>query len=146
MIRENNNLNINFGAVVVRKPTKGGPLWLLVREKGKKWKIPKSIVRKRESSVRAVLRTMGEQCGISCEVLEEVGRKEDYLDINGKKTPRTIIYYLVLAKNKGEILGFGESSWFNYEQALKKIGSAKERAIFKQAKTELKKRVSRQKK
>lgn len=134
------------GAVVFRKMPDGRVVWLLVEEESGKWEMPKAIVRKGESSVRAVLRVMGEQGGIICRVLEEAGRLEDRVEINGRKASRKMIYYLVLARNSGEILGFSKSSWLSFSQALKRLSWEKERMILKQAKLEFDKWLSRQRK
>jgi len=142
----NNNLMLVGGAVVFKRANNGRVDWFLVEENSKGWEIPKAVVRKGESSVRAVLRTMGEQAGMSCRVLEEVGRIEDNLEVNGKKTPRRIIYYLVLGRTGGEALGFDSSAWLNLNSALKRVSWEKEKMILKKAKLEFEKWLSRQKK
>ncbi|BCX14423.1 MAG: hypothetical protein KatS3mg088_106 [Patescibacteria group bacterium] len=134
------------GAVVFRRAKNGRVDWFLVQEDEKGWEIPKAIVRKGESSVRAVLRAMGEQGGMSCRVLDEVGRIEDDVEINGKKTQRKIIYYLVLGRTGGEVLGFDNSAWIDFSSALRRVSWEKEKMILKQAKVEFEKWLARQKK
>lgn len=134
------------GAVVFKRAHGGHAEWLLVDEEEKGWEIIKAVVRKDESSVRAVLRVMGEQGGMSCRVLEEVGRIEDTLEVNGKKTNRKIIYYLVLSKGGDELMGFGKSAWLDFGLALKRVSWEKEKVILKQARLEFEKWLSRQKK
>lgn len=141
------NNTMLIGAAVVFKRAKNGRVsWFLVQEGEKGWEIPKAIIRKGESSVRAVLRTMGEQGGMSCRVLEEAGRIEDSTEINGKKTPRKIIYYLVLGRTGGEVLGFDKSAWLDFSTALRRVPWEKEKMILKQAKLEFDKWLARQKK
>lgn len=126
------------GAAVFRKAKNGRVSWFLVREaQDKKWELPKAIVRKGESSVRTVLRVMGEQGGMNCKIIEEAGRIEDNIEVNGKKTPRRIIYYLVLEKSAGEVLGFEEYVWTDLRSALGKLGWSKEKRILRDAKKEL---------
>lgn len=126
------------GAAVFRKAKNGRVSWFLVREaQDKKWELPKAIVRKGESSVRTVLRVMGEQGGMNCKIIEEVGRIEDEIELNGKKTPRRIIYYLVFGKSAGEVLGFDEYVWMDFASALKNLGWSEEKQILKSAKKEL---------
>lgn len=134
------------GAIVFRRAKNSHFDWFLVQEDNKGWEIPKVIVRKGESSVRAVLRIMGEQGGMSCRVLEEVGRIEDNIGINGKKTPRKIIYYLVLGRTGSEVLGFDKSAWIDFSTALRRVSWEKEKMILKQAKLEFEKWLARQKK
>jgi len=91
------------GAVVFKRAKNGQVRWFLVKGGGedkKDWEIPKALVRKGESSARTVLRMMGEQGGMNCRILEEAGRVEDHLMVNGKKIPRRIIYYLVLERSE----------------------------------------------
>ena len=62
--------------------------WFLVRQSADgDWEIPKVVVKKVESSVRAALRIMGEQGGMSVKVLEEVGRTGGVVTMNGKVLP-----------------------------------------------------------
>lgn len=134
------------GAIVFKRATNGRVNWFLVKEDDKNWEIPKTIVRKGESSVRSVLRMMGEQGGMNCRVLEEAGRVDDVFEVNGKKTPRRTIYYLMISKVGGEVLGFDNSIWVDFDEALKNLSLEKERVVLKQAKEEFDNWLSRQKK
>ncbi len=126
------------GAAVFRKAKNGRVTWFLVKDsQTKRWELPKALVRKGESSVRTILRVMGEQGGMNCKIIEEAGRIEDETEVNGKKTPRRIIYYLVLEKSAGEVLGYEEYTWADFSSALKKLGWGKEKTILKNAKKEL---------
>ncbi len=102
------NLMLVAGAVVFRKAKNGRIGWFLIEDvQNKRWELPKAVVRKGESSVRTVMRVMGEQGGMNCKIIEEAGRGgRQALMVNGKKTPRRIIYYLVFGKSAGEVLGF----------------------------------------
>ncbi len=141
------DLMLVAGAIVFKRSKNGQVRWFLVKGGGedkKGWEIPKALVRKGESSARTVLRIMGEQGGMNCRILEEAGRIEDYLAVNGKKTPRRIIYYLVLERSGGEVLGFDEFGWFDYSSALRKISWEKEKVVFRAAKKEFDIWLSRQ--
>ena len=78
----------------------------------------------------------GEQGGITARVLEEAGRSGGSTTFNGKVVPRRLIYYLLLFKNSGEILGFVEHGWLEYANARKKLSSKTEKDMLKQAKKE----------
>jgi len=115
------------------------------------WEIPKTVVRKVESSVRAIIRMLGEQCGMNVRVIEEAGRSGGITTINGKTVPQRHIYYLAkMLSAQGEILGFEEYRWLEYAQAIRKLSTKRERAILKAAKKELvewlKKRKAKKKK
>lgn len=144
---DSHNLMLVAGAAVFRKAKNGRISWFLVRDsQSKRWEMPKALVRKGESSVRTILRVMGEQGGMNCRIIEEAGRIEDKVEINGKSTGRRIIYYLVLEKSAGEVLGFEEYAWVDFSLALRKLGWEREKQILKSAKDELEKWVDKKNK
>ena len=99
MNKMKNNTLLVSGAVVVKKAQNGRNYWFLVRQsEDEGWEIPKVVVRKGESSVRASIRMTGEQGGITAQVLEEAGRSGGSTTLNGKVVPRRSIYYLMLFK------------------------------------------------
>jgi hypothetical protein len=112
------------------KQSRGKVYWLVVKntqEAG--WEFPKATVRRGESSVRAILRVLGELAGMSVRVLEEVGRASTSTVINGKTMPQKFIYYLLIFKSSaGEILGFTDYEWLEHGKALKKLELKREKA------------------
>ena len=126
------------GAVVVRRNKEGDLEWFLTKQVDDgKWEIPKVIVRKGESSVRAALRVTGEKGGMTTRVLEEAGRAGGVATVGGKTVSQRYLYYLMLLKaSSGEPIGFGECGWFEYPSASKKLSSKRERIMLKQAKEE----------
>ena len=125
--------------VIIYKESRGKRRWFIVKQdKDGGWEIPKAIVRKVESSVRAVIRMMGEQGGMTIKVLEEAGRAGGVTTVNGKTFPQRHIFYLAVQKSsEGEVLGFEEHDWLQYAQAVRKLGSKRERAMIKAARKEL---------
>jgi len=151
----NKDLVLISGAIVYRA-TKGKKRWFLAKqfEEGGEWEIPKIIVRKAESSARGAMRLMLEQGGMDTQVLEEAGRAGGSATIGGKVVPQRHLYYIMLFKEreedeeeedkKGEkereiMLGFTESGWFEYAQAVRKLRSKRERLMLKQGRKELRK-------
>ena len=133
------NQILTSGAVVCRKKSSGEYAWLLVKlseEEG--WEIPKVAVRKGESSVRASIRMMGEQGGMNARVIEEAGRFNSAATVNDRVIPKRLLYYLMIQKSGGEIVGFKESSWFESAKAQKKLQQKRERDVLKEAKVLLK--------
>ena len=103
------------------------------------WEVPKVMVRKGESSVRAVIRMAGEQLGIAARVLEEVGRASGMAVLNGKSVPQKFYYYLMMQRAKGgEIMGFLDYQWLEFDKAVKKLDAKKEKSFFKISKPILK--------
>lgn len=143
------NIVLISGACLL-KENKGKQLWFLVRQQGEeKWELPKVPVRKGESSVRAILRAMGERGGMGTRVLEEVGRAGGITTVNGKILPQRFIYYLMtLRSSSSESIGFPEYNWFEFPQTLKELSSKREKLILKAAKKEFEKweKIHRRKK
>jgi len=131
-----NNALLVSGAVVVKRAKSGRHYWFLVKQSDEEgWEIPKTVVRKGESSVRASIRMTGEQGGMNAKVLEEVGRSGGSTTLKGKVVPRRLIYYLLQFEASGEVLGFVEHGWLEYKNARKKVTSKSEKEMLKQAKT-----------
>lgn len=137
------NLNINKNLVLVAgacifKEARGQTRWFIVKQNGEDvWEVPKVLVRKGESSVRGVLRLMGEKANMTTRVLEEIGRFGGVTTVNGKKLPQRHIYYLMLAKAASEAIGFSESAWVENSKMIKMLSSKREKAVLKAAKEEL---------
>ena len=128
-------------AACVYRDVKGKPRWFFIKQtEVDGWEIPKVLVRKGESSVRAVLRLMGEKGGMSTRVLEEAGRAGGVTTINGRSLPQRHIYYLMMAKSlANETIGFSECLWLEYPKAIKKVNSKRDKTMLKAAKETLEK-------
>jgi len=123
------------GAIVFREQH-GKTRWFVVKQgNGEEiWEIPKIMVRKGESSVRAALRMMGEKGGMTTRVLEEAGRAGGVVTLNNKILPQRHLYYLMLLKSgTKEAFGFGNYLWLEYANAVHKLSSKRERAMLKAA-------------
>lgn len=129
----NNNKTILVAGAIVFRDHNGKAQWLIVKETpDDEWEIAKSIVRKGESSVRAVLRLLGQKASMSARVLEEAGRSGGVSTVNGKTVPRKFIYYVMLTKSQAhEAIGFADVAWLEYKDAVKKLTSKKEQGMLK---------------
>lgn len=127
------------GAVVFREQ-QGKSRWFIVKQNDEGiWEIPKVMVRKGESSVRAALRMMGEKGGMTTRVLEEAGRAGGVATVNKKTLPQRYLYYLMILKSKApEAIGFGDELWLEYAKAVRKLSSKRERAMLRSARQILK--------
>lgn len=123
---------------IVFKKGRGKSRWLVTKQAdGDEWEIPKVVVRKGESSVRAALRMMGEKGGMTTQVLEEAGRAGGVTTINGKTLPQRYLYYLMeLKAPPGEAIGFAAHKWHEYGKAVRKLSSKREKTMLKQARKE----------
>ncbi len=107
--------------------------WFLINEGTDGWQVPKSIARSGESSVRAAIRSMGEQGGMRVKVLEEVGRHGGAAKVGSRILTQRVIYYLMIHKDGNEVLGFAETGWFDHTSALRKVTNKRDREMLKDA-------------
>jgi ADP-ribose pyrophosphatase YjhB (NUDIX family) len=134
------------GSAIVYRRIKDKPVWFLVKQKeDSDWEIPKTNVRRGESSVRAVIRMMGEQAAMNVKVIEEVGRKAGAALIGGNTIPQRTLYYLMYCREAKEVLAFAQTIWLEYPKAVKQLKDKKEQAMLKKAK-DLLKELDRKKK
>lgn len=129
------NLLLIGSAVVFRRTEDKKIEWLLIKQdEDSEWEFPKVTVRRGESSVRAVIRMMGEQAGMSIRVLSEPGRVNSTAVVNNRSVPKRLIYYLMIQKSAaGEIIGFYKDEWFDYQTASRRLESKKEKEMLKNA-------------
>ncbi|MEK7188612.1 MAG: NUDIX domain-containing protein [Patescibacteria group bacterium] len=121
------------GAVIFR-PKRIGYVWFLVKKNPEdNWEILKSIVRKGESSVRASIRASEEQAGMKAKVLAEAGRVNAVTRDNGKVIKQKYLYYFMLYKIGGEVLGFSDHIWLDYQKASRKLSSKRDKIMLKNA-------------
>ena len=128
-----NNQQMVIGGAIVFRDNHGKRQYLLVKVKEDgDWEIPKVVVRKGESSVRAVIRLTGEQGGMTTRVLEEAGRSTGTTILNGKSIPQKYYYYILLQKGgSSDLIGFMEFKWLEYSEAVKKVPLKREKDMFK---------------
>jgi hypothetical protein len=130
---------------IIAKTVDGKTTWFLTKQaQDKDWELPKATVRRGESSVARSIRNMAEAGGIRAKVLEEAGRVGGAVQIGGKPVTQNTIYYLMLFREGGEILGFADSVWLDYAKALAKLTSKKEQNMLTKARDILKE-MTRQK-
>jgi ADP-ribose pyrophosphatase YjhB (NUDIX family) len=120
---------------VICRKQKGEVVWLLVKQESDgDWELPRGMVRKGESSVRAAIRTMSEKLGMKAKVLEEAGRSGGAAKIKEQIVTKRTLYYLMQYRDGFEMLGVFEAKWMSYKEAIKKISSKREQGMLKEAK------------
>jgi len=132
--------SILISVAVLFRELNGKTSWFITKKnEDNTWEFPSVIVRKGESSVRAILRILGEKGGMTTRVLEEAGRTNSVVNSDNKVYQQRVIYYLILLKNgTNDTVGFGESLWAEYPKGSLKLSSKKEKAMLKSAKEMLK--------
>ncbi|MBU0569927.1 hypothetical protein KKB40_04055 [Patescibacteria group bacterium] len=136
-----NDKVVLISAAIIFKNAGKKRKWFIVKQtKEGVWEFPKTIVRKAESSVRAILRMTGEKGAMSIKVLEEAGRAGGVTTVNEKTLPQRHLYYLAqILSASEEPVGFPEHLWLEYAKGVRKLGSKRERAMLKQARKVLQK-------
>lgn len=130
---------ILVGGAVVFKKVKDKPVWFIVKLKeDSDWELPKTNARRGESSVRSVIRMMGEQAAMNVKVLEEVGRHGGAALVGGTTVPQKTIFYLMLCKEAKEVLSFLDFDWVEYAKGVKRLKNKKDLAMLKSARDLLK--------
>lgn len=132
---DKNTVLVSAAVVFKNHKGKGKPEWFVSEQsKGGEWEIPKVVVRKGESSVRAAIRMTGEKGSMTTRVLEEIGRAGGVATVSGRTLPQRYIYYLMLLKSSmEEPIGFSNFAWLEYAKAVRKLSSKRERAMLKVA-------------
>jgi hypothetical protein len=127
--------SVLMSSAILFKYVAGVHKFFIIKEPGsEKWEFVKLLVRKGESSVRAVIRIMGEKGAMTVRVLEEAGRYKSAATTNGKTLTQNNIYYIMLLKSSSkEAKVFGEIAWLDYAKAIKKLTSKKEASMLKSA-------------
>lgn len=124
---------LTTGAVVFKKNS-SQIKWLLVREPNGEWELPKSPIRRGESSVGAAIRNQREDYGNLVQVLEEAGRANTLKAQNGQKINQKTIFYL--AERKEDSMQTGkefEEKWQIYANATRTLKLKRERDMLRQA-------------
>ncbi len=138
---------ILVGIAIVYRKVKDKPHWFVVKQKEDfEWELPRTNARRGESSVRSVIRMMGEQAAMNVKVQEEVGRAGGAAMIGGQTIPQKQIYYLLVCKEAHEVLSFLDYDWLEYSKATRKLKNKKDLAMLKVAKDLLKEIESKKRK
>lgn len=135
---KNNNGEVSIGGVILFKDGRGKKMFLLSKNEEGKYELPKTTVRRGESSVRSVIRYTSEQGNMNARVLEEAGRATGTATVNGKVLNQRYYYYLMYFKAGGEITGIGDVSWFDYPHTVKKLALKREIEALRNASKQIK--------
>lgn len=121
------------GAVVFKEIRSGKFQFLLNKNEEDEWEIIKAIARKGESSVRAAIRYTTEQGSMNARVIEEASRATGFTTVNGKSVVQKYLYYVMVFKTGGEMIGFDKVAWFDYPTAIRKLKLKREQDALRSA-------------
>lgn len=127
------------GVAVIYRLFRGKVSWFICKQNtDSDWELARTIVRRGESSVRSVLRLTVEQALMRTKVLEEAYRSTGVVKGNGRTISQKLIYYLLVQKEGGEVIGFSDFAWLEYSKAIKKLASRKDQIALRSARDLLK--------
>lgn len=141
-----NNNEVLVGGAIVFKEGKSKKMFLLSKNSSGDFEIPKTTVRRGESSVRAVIRYTSEQGNMNARVLDEVGRATGTSTVNGRQVTQKYIYYLMFYKAGAEVMGMGDVTWFDKDQTNRKLTLKREKDMIKTASSMIKEWEKKRKK
>lgn len=125
------------GALAYREK-RGGIEWFLAKSSSNGgFEIPKSDVRRGESSVSAAIRYMKETAGLRALVQEEAGRISVTARVGGQPGLSAKVYVYLMKQGSGN--GRSEfpqtlpGQWFKFPFAKKKLDLAREQKVLSQA-------------
>lgn len=138
MANKTNELLI--GCAVVFREMRGGKFkFLLNQDEEGNWEILKAVARKGESSVRAAIRYTTEQGSMNARVIDEASRATGTGTVNGRTVIHKYLYYVMVYKGGGEMIGFEKVSWFDYAAAVRKLTLKREQVALREANKMIKK-------
>lgn len=112
-----------------------------------RWELVKLVVRKGESSVRAIIRLLGEKGGMSVRVVDEAGRFKNIATSNNKTVTQNNIFYVILFKlGSADAFGFERGLWLEYSKAHQKLSDSNEKEMLKMGHIIARKWMERRKK
>lgn len=114
--------------------------WLVTKtDKDSEWELPKSLVRRGESSVSALIRAMQDDMGLKGRIIEEAGRNSLVKKVDGEQVNEKHLYYVARTSVADETNGkFAEKKWTQFSRAQKLLGSVREQKILQLAQEVLK--------
>lgn len=129
------------GALLFKEKRLGVEWFLVKSENNGKLEIPKSDVRRGESSVSAAIRFIKESAGFRVTVLEEAGRMNMTGKIGGQGVDMKVFVYLMRlgsGDGRSEFAPTVSGEWHKYANARRKLERAREQKVLSQASLVLK--------
>ena len=128
------------GAVYKRK--KKETLWLIIKPKSyERWQLPKGMIDKGETSLKAAVREVKEEGGVVVKAGEKIDAIQYFFVFEGKKVFKTVTYFLMeyqkeskAGPDKNEI---DEVAFLSFKEAFNKLSFKADKDILSKAKETL---------
>lgn len=124
---------LTAGAVAYRERN-GLVEWFVFRSVSNgKWELPKTEVRRGESSVQASLRHVRDGIGLVVTVLDEASRLSISTTQNGQPLDQKILFYLMRQVKGSPNVAVNSGKWLSYALARKSLTLGREQKALQQA-------------
>ncbi len=134
---KNKILTLKSAGGVVYKKEKNKIKWLIVKPAGRKeWRLPKGLIEKNETSVKAAMREVEEEGGVKAVIKEKVGEIKYFYTQDGQKVLKTVIFFL-MEYIEGDTSNHDEEvekvAFLPFDKAYNKLTYETEKEILAQA-------------
>lgn len=133
---------VSSGGVIFRKNNNMVEIALVSVKDGKVWCLPKGIVDKGESPEKTAVREVSEETGLRGRIIEKLGEiKYWYYIKEGNIKCRKTVHFFLMEYEGGDVADHDwevdSASWFQIDEALKKVNYKSEKELLEKAKKNL---------
>jgi len=133
---------VSSGGVIFRKNNDMVEIALVSVKDGKVWCLPKGIVDKGESPEKTAVREVSEETGLRGRIIEKLGEiKYWYYIKEGNIKCRKTVHFFLMEYEGGDVADHDwevdSASWFQIDEALKKVNYKSEKELLEKAKKNL---------
>ncbi|MCX5720219.1 MAG: NUDIX hydrolase [Nitrospirae bacterium] len=133
---------VSSGGVIFRKNNDMVEIALVSVKDGKVWCLPKGIVDKGESPEKTAVREVSEETGLRGRIVEKLGEiKYWYYIKEGNIKCRKTVHFFLMEYEGGDVADHDwevdSASWFQIDEALKKVNYKSEKELLEKAKKNL---------
>ncbi|MBM4141498.1 MAG: NUDIX hydrolase [Nitrospira sp.] len=133
---------VSSGGVIFRKNNDMVEIALVSVKSGKVWCLPKGIVDKGESPEKTAVREVSEETGLRGRIIEKLGEiKYWYYIREGNMKCRKTVHFFLMEYEGGDVADHDwevdSASWFQIDEALKKVNYKSEKELLEKAKKKL---------
>lgn len=133
---------VSSGGVIFRKNNDMVEIALVSVKGGRVWCLPKGIVDKGESSEKTAVREVSEETGLRGRIIEKLGEiKYWYYIKEGNIKCRKTVHFFLMEYEGGDVADHDwevdSASWFQIDEALKKVNYKSEKELLEKAKKKL---------
>ncbi len=134
---KNKIITLKSAGGVVYKKDKNTIKWLIIKPAGKKeWRLPKGLIEKNETSVKAAMREVEEEGGVKAAIKEKIGEIKYFYTQDNQKVLKTVIFFLMEyleGDTKGHDAEVDKAIFVDFDKAYNQLTYETEKEILAQA-------------